>query len=68
LDVTDYRKLFDLNDKAAVVLGAASGIGRSSAEALVVTQRAQPMSRHLPTIVAGLESMGPPTGLTQLGR
>jgi NAD(P)-dependent dehydrogenase (short-subunit alcohol dehydrogenase family) len=33
-DVTDYRKLFDLGGKTAVVLGAASGIGRSSAEAL----------------------------------
>jgi NAD(P)-dependent dehydrogenase (short-subunit alcohol dehydrogenase family) len=32
--VTDYRKLFDLTGKTAVVLGAASGIGRSSAEAL----------------------------------
>jgi NAD(P)-dependent dehydrogenase (short-subunit alcohol dehydrogenase family) len=32
--VTDYRKLFDLNGKTAVVLGAASGIGKSSAEAL----------------------------------
>jgi NAD(P)-dependent dehydrogenase (short-subunit alcohol dehydrogenase family) len=32
--VTDYRKLFDLSGKTAVVLGAASGIGRSSAEAL----------------------------------
>ena len=30
----DYRKLFDLNGKTAVVLGAASGIGKSSAEAL----------------------------------
>jgi NAD(P)-dependent dehydrogenase (short-subunit alcohol dehydrogenase family) len=32
--MTDYRKLFDLTDKTAVVLGAASGIGKSSAEAL----------------------------------
>ncbi|MGY3587799.1 NAD(P)-dependent dehydrogenase (short-subunit alcohol dehydrogenase family) [Bradyrhizobium sp. USDA 4341] len=32
--MTDYRKLFDLTGKTAVVLGAASGIGRSSAEAL----------------------------------
>ena len=32
--MTDYRKLFDLNGKTAVVLGAASGIGKSSAEAL----------------------------------
>jgi NAD(P)-dependent dehydrogenase (short-subunit alcohol dehydrogenase family) len=32
--VTDYRKLFDLTGKSAVVLGAASGIGKSSAEAL----------------------------------
>jgi NAD(P)-dependent dehydrogenase (short-subunit alcohol dehydrogenase family) len=32
--VTDYRKLFDLTRKTAVVLGAASGIGKSSAEAL----------------------------------
>jgi NAD(P)-dependent dehydrogenase (short-subunit alcohol dehydrogenase family) len=32
--VTDYRKLFDLEGKVAVVLGAASGIGKSSAEAL----------------------------------
>src|ERR1700681_1796325 len=30
----DYRKLFDLTGKAAVVLGAASGIGKASAEAL----------------------------------
>jgi NAD(P)-dependent dehydrogenase (short-subunit alcohol dehydrogenase family) len=30
----DYRKLFDLTGKSAVVLGAASGIGKSSAEAL----------------------------------
>ncbi|MGY3408274.1 NAD(P)-dependent dehydrogenase (short-subunit alcohol dehydrogenase family) [Bradyrhizobium sp. GM5.1] len=34
LTVTDYRKLFDLTGKTAVVLGAASGIGKSSAEAL----------------------------------
>ena len=32
--MTDYRKLFDLTGKSAVVLGAASGIGKSSAEAL----------------------------------
>jgi len=32
--VTDYRKLFDLTGKTAVVLGAASGIGKSSARAL----------------------------------
>jgi NAD(P)-dependent dehydrogenase (short-subunit alcohol dehydrogenase family) len=32
--MTDYRKLFDLTGKNAVVLGAASGIGKSSAEAL----------------------------------
>jgi NAD(P)-dependent dehydrogenase (short-subunit alcohol dehydrogenase family) len=32
--VTDYRKLFDLSGKSAVVLGAASGIGKFSAEAL----------------------------------
>jgi NAD(P)-dependent dehydrogenase (short-subunit alcohol dehydrogenase family) len=32
--MTDYRKLFDLSGKVAVVLGAASGIGRASAEAL----------------------------------
>jgi NAD(P)-dependent dehydrogenase (short-subunit alcohol dehydrogenase family) len=32
--VTDYRKLFDLTGKTAVVLGAASGIGKSSVEAL----------------------------------
>jgi NAD(P)-dependent dehydrogenase (short-subunit alcohol dehydrogenase family) len=32
--VADYRRLFDLTGKFAVVLGAASGIGRSSAEAL----------------------------------
>src|SRR5690349_24956864 len=32
--VLDYRKLFDLAGKTAVVLGAASGIGKSSAEAL----------------------------------
>jgi NAD(P)-dependent dehydrogenase (short-subunit alcohol dehydrogenase family) len=32
--VADYRKLFDLSGKTAVVLGAASGIGKSSAEAL----------------------------------
>jgi NAD(P)-dependent dehydrogenase (short-subunit alcohol dehydrogenase family) len=30
----DYRRLFDLTGKLAVVLGAASGIGKSSAEAL----------------------------------
>jgi NAD(P)-dependent dehydrogenase (short-subunit alcohol dehydrogenase family) len=29
-----YRALFDLNGKTAVVLGAASGIGKASAEAL----------------------------------
>ncbi len=33
-DMTDYRRLFDLSGKTAVVLGAASGIGKSSAEAL----------------------------------
>jgi NAD(P)-dependent dehydrogenase (short-subunit alcohol dehydrogenase family) len=32
--VIDYRKLFDLSGKKAVVLGGASGIGKSSAEAL----------------------------------
>jgi NAD(P)-dependent dehydrogenase (short-subunit alcohol dehydrogenase family) len=32
--MTDYRRLFDLTGKTAVVLGAASGIGRASAEAL----------------------------------
>jgi NAD(P)-dependent dehydrogenase (short-subunit alcohol dehydrogenase family) len=32
--MTDYRRLFDLTGKSAVVLGAASGIGKSSAEAL----------------------------------
>jgi NAD(P)-dependent dehydrogenase (short-subunit alcohol dehydrogenase family) len=32
--MTDFRKLFDLTGKTAVVLGAASGIGKSSAEAL----------------------------------
>jgi NAD(P)-dependent dehydrogenase (short-subunit alcohol dehydrogenase family) len=32
--MTDYRRLFDLTGKHAVVLGAASGIGKSSAEAL----------------------------------
>ncbi|HZB92210.1 MAG TPA: SDR family NAD(P)-dependent oxidoreductase, partial [Stellaceae bacterium] len=30
----DYRKLFDLGGRKALVLGAASGIGKSSAEAL----------------------------------
>src|SRR5438128_740452 len=29
-----YRRMFDLNGKAALVLGAASGIGKASAEAL----------------------------------
>jgi NAD(P)-dependent dehydrogenase (short-subunit alcohol dehydrogenase family) len=33
-EVSDYRKLFDLTGKKAVVLGAASGIGKASAEAL----------------------------------
>jgi NAD(P)-dependent dehydrogenase (short-subunit alcohol dehydrogenase family) len=32
--LTDYRKLFDLTGKTAVVLGAASGIGKSSAATL----------------------------------
>ena len=32
--MTDYRRLFDLTGKLAVVLGAASGIAKSSAEAL----------------------------------
>ncbi len=32
--MTDYRRLFDLTGKVAVVLGAASGIGKASAEAL----------------------------------
>lgn len=32
--MTDYRKLFDLTGCTALVLGAASGIGRASAEAL----------------------------------
>ena len=30
----DYRKLFDLSGRKALVLGAASGIGKASAEAL----------------------------------
>jgi NAD(P)-dependent dehydrogenase (short-subunit alcohol dehydrogenase family) len=34
LALTDYRKLFDLTGKTAVVLGAASGIGKSSAATL----------------------------------
>ena len=34
VDPGHYRKLFDLTGKTAVVLGAASGIGKSSAEAL----------------------------------
>src|SRR5215510_7678080 len=29
-----YRAMFDLSDKTALVLGAASGIGKASAEAL----------------------------------
>jgi len=33
-DMTEYRRLFDLTGKSAVVLGAASGIGKASAEAL----------------------------------
>jgi NAD(P)-dependent dehydrogenase (short-subunit alcohol dehydrogenase family) len=32
--MTDYRKLFDLTGRKALVLGAASGIGQASAEAL----------------------------------
>src|SRR5579862_834337 len=32
--MTDYRKLFDLTGRKAVVLGAASGIGQASAQAL----------------------------------
>jgi NAD(P)-dependent dehydrogenase (short-subunit alcohol dehydrogenase family) len=32
--MTDFRRLFDLTGKSSVVLGAASGIGKSSAEAL----------------------------------
>ena len=35
----DTRKLFDLTGKTAVVLGAASGIGKSSAEALAAWAR-----------------------------
>jgi NAD(P)-dependent dehydrogenase (short-subunit alcohol dehydrogenase family) len=38
--LTDYRKLFDLTGKTAVVLGAAPGIGKSSAAAeLLLTVR-----------------------------
>ncbi len=32
--IPDYRAMFDLTGKTAVVLGAASGIGAASAEAL----------------------------------
>lgn len=32
--MVDYKRLFDLSGKTAVVLGAASGIGRASAEAI----------------------------------
>jgi NAD(P)-dependent dehydrogenase (short-subunit alcohol dehydrogenase family) len=34
LNLADYRRLFDLTGKTAVVLGAASGIGKSSAATL----------------------------------
>jgi NAD(P)-dependent dehydrogenase (short-subunit alcohol dehydrogenase family) len=32
--MADYKKLFDLTGRKALVLGAASGIGKASAEAL----------------------------------
>ena len=32
----DYRKLFDLGGKKALVFGAASGIGKASAEAIAM--------------------------------
>jgi len=32
--MTDYRKQFDLTGRKALVLGAASGIGKAAAEAL----------------------------------
>ena len=44
--MTDSRKLFDLGGKTAVVLGAASGIGRSSAEAGLGSQRQHAVRRR----------------------
>ena len=42
----DYRKLFDLTGRKALVLGAASGIGKASAEALGVARRRGALRRH----------------------
>jgi NAD(P)-dependent dehydrogenase (short-subunit alcohol dehydrogenase family) len=42
----DHRKLFDLAGKTAIVLGAASGIGKSSAEALDTTGQMRPAQRQ----------------------
>jgi NAD(P)-dependent dehydrogenase (short-subunit alcohol dehydrogenase family) len=60
--VTDYRRLFDLTGKVAVVLGAASGIGKSSAEALAdlgaVVVCADRDKDHAEATAAGVKQRG----------
>jgi NAD(P)-dependent dehydrogenase (short-subunit alcohol dehydrogenase family) len=60
---TDYRRLFDLAGKTALVLGAASGIGKASAEALAALEAAAVLcadrnAEGLERTVSGIRARG----------
>ena len=62
-DVTDYSRLFRLDGKHAVVIGAGSGIGRESALALAahgarVTCADRDLTAAHETVARGNESLG----------